>query len=305
MSCCRASSIPPLEIGFFAIDLAANLPARRVGVPAIGVTVELAPNPPVRPSAVSQTLMFRSPDDAGAIQVQLGPRETLEYSLSTFAVLAAGRSVQRYDGPPRRLHDTWLQLQPADFPVDFAHLSGTPRLLALADIRGSLGYTIGSRNFEQSFALNYQNPDTAVAVPRTATGASITAWAVPKDGNLAVALQAMKPSRIRLDLTSFPEYGPHTLSINCNFSGAEGLLVIDLLPEDEVESAGAISTLYLTPAKPSNSWGYVASSPFHWKYRYRCSGASGAAAGPWSAPLSPLAPLILNEDGSMRTVPTV
>lgn len=294
-------TIPPLDLGFRSVDLAANLPSNRVGVPAIGVNIEVPANPPNRPNAISRTVTFTPPDDEGTVKFRLSPKETLSYTLAGFAVVAAGASVHEYDMPQRPLGAPWVQLQASDFPVTFAHLTATDRLLKLAKLTGALSYTVNGKVVQQPLTLSAVAPDVALALPTTASDASIALTAVPNDGGAPLSLPPMAPGRIRLDVTSFRGYGPHRLSVQCPFDAATGPLAIDLVPEERADDVTAVSTITLIPAAPSETWGYVASSPFRAGYRYRKSAASGDPPSPWSTVLSPFASLILNEDGTMIT----
>jgi hypothetical protein len=290
-------AIPPLDLGFRSVSLAANLPASRVGVPAIGVNLHVPPNPPNRPGGISETVAFTSPEDEAVVDFRLSPAETFLYTLSTFAVVNAGRSVQEYTGPSRQLDTTWVQLQASDFPVTFAHLTAVGRLLDLATLTGVLSYTVSGQTMEQPFTLSAERPDVALAFPTNASDARITITAVPNDGSPALALLPLTPGRFRLDLTSFREYGPHVLTIQCMFVTENGYLAIDLRPEEKSGDDSSASTFMCTAAQPKGTWGYTTSSPFRSGYRYRKSAVAGSQPGPWSDILSPFTPLLLREDG--------
>jgi hypothetical protein len=291
-------AIPPLDLGFRSVSLAANLPASRVGVPAIGVNIQVAPNPPIRPSAISETVAFTPPDDEAVVDFRLSPMETFRYTLSTFAVVNAGRSVQEYTGPSRQLDATWVQLQASDFPITFAHLTAVGRLLDLATVTGTLSYTEHGQSLEQPFTLSAEASDVALAFPTNAADARITITAVPKDGSPALALSPLTPGRFQFDVTSFREYGPHILTIQCTLVTENGFLAVDLLPEEKSGDDSAASTFVCTAAQPKGTWGYTTSSPFHSGYRYRKSAVGGDQPGPWSEVLSPFTPLLLREDAS-------
>jgi hypothetical protein len=291
-------TIPALDLGFCNIDVAANLPPNRIGVPAIGVNIEFPPNPPNRPNAINQTVTFTPPDDGGSVKIRLSPDEALSYTVTCFAVVMVGSSVHQYESPPRTLTTTWLQLQARDFPITFVHLTAADRLLRLADVTGTLRYAIDGKTLQQPLKLSAAAPDAALVVPNTATGAKIALIVVPSSGGPGLGLPPMAPGRIRLDMTSFREYGPHTFKILCDFGTGTGPLTIDLLPEEKAGDPTAIATVNLIPSQPGETWGYTTSSPFLSGYRYR---KSGEIPGPWSPLLSPFAPLTLKEDGGMVT----
>jgi hypothetical protein len=295
--------VPPLPLGFYRIDLAANLPSPRIGVPAIGVNIAVPANPPMRPFAVSQTVTFTSPDDRGSASLQLSPAEPLHYALSGFAVVVAGNSVEEITLPPRSLTTPWVQLQCNDFPVQFSHLNAASRLLQMAEVSGILTYGIGGKIVQQSFALTAAAPGLAVAAPPAAINLSITVTVTPNDGSAALIL-SLQFADYNLDVTSFPEYGPHRISIECQLSPGSSPVFVELIPDYAVnDPAAGIAKQVFTPDQPNAVWGYFTPSPFRPGYRYRFAAtASNAAPQPWSAALSPFAVLTLNPESMMPTI---
>jgi hypothetical protein len=151
---------------------------------------------------------------------------------------------------------------------------------------------------EQPFTLSAEASDVAMAFPTNASDALITITAVPNDGSPTLALLPLTPGRFRFDVTSFREYGPHVLTIQCSFVTETGFLAIDLLPEEKSGDDTAASTFMCTAAEPKGTWGYTTSSPFRSGYRYRKSAVGSNQPGPWSDVLSPFTPLMLREDGA-------
>jgi hypothetical protein len=302
----REVSVPPLELGFYQINLTANLPANRIGVPALGVTLEIPAKPPFRAAAINQTLTFTPPQDQGSFSFQLSPGETLGYTISGFAVIAAGSQAQEYTSPPRPHGEAWIQLQSTDFPVQFSHLQASSRLLQLAQIEGIASYSGPGQTMAQSFTLSQQVPDVAVAVPAAAAmNAALTLTAVPADGSPPVALPVLPFGNTTIDLPSFREYGPHIIAITCAFEagGATDPVFIELIPDAEMNPAATQSSpparRIFTPDQPGDSWGYVAGSPFRAGYRYRFAAAAGAPASAWSEVQSPFAPLVLTPKAAL------
>jgi hypothetical protein len=293
--------VPPLQVGFCRIDFGANLPPNRLGVPAIGANVEVAANPPQRPSSISQQVTFTEPNDSGSIQFRLSPSEQLTYTLSGYAVAAAGQMVQQFTMPPQQRSDTWVHLAADDFPVTFSHVTSAARLLSLATLAIVLNYVLDGKSRQLQFALTPQASGVAMGMPRSATGALILVTATPADGGPALTLPPMAPGRIELDVTAFREYGPHSIDIlGMPDSGAP--LVLEFLSQEQADVAGSIpDQRFLTADQPSETWSYVVTSPFRAGYRYRKSAAMGAPAAAWSPLLSPFAPLVLDADGVMVT----
>ncbi|MGA7902415.1 MAG: hypothetical protein WCA06_07265, partial [Terrimicrobiaceae bacterium] len=148
--------------------------------------------------------------------------------------------------------------------------------------------------FESRFELTSSNPAVGVGVPSEATLSPLQIEARERGGS-KVLLIRLDPARGALvDLTSFREFGPHRIRVECDFGvEASGFLAVDIVAEGSEESPGAIQTLALTPATPGKEWAYLASSPFRAGYRYRIHAASGDLPSPWSELQAPGAPLRL------------
>lgn len=302
-------AISPLQIGFCNVDFTTNLPAHRVGVPALWVDVQVAANPPSRPSSINEQLTLTEPEDAGSVQFRLSPGEPLSFTLTGSAVVVAGQSEwQLPPDPPdpadppvsRQCSDVWVQLTAGDFPVTFAHVTAVSRLTALAKLTMVLTYTFKGQVVQQQFMLTASAPDIAVGIPRAASNASLAITATPGDGSSALTLPLMTPGRITVDVTSFREYGPHIIPIQANFNGSTNPLFLDLLREDQaIDTTDVSGKVVLTADQPSTTWGYVAASPFHAGYRYRRSGTTDNPPAPWSPVLSPFTPLAVNADGTI------
>jgi hypothetical protein len=290
----RYVSIPQVPVGEFSVQLSADLPSARSGVAVIGANVEIAANPPTRPSSIASTVAFAEPDDEGTVQFRVGPAESLAYTTSGFAVIAAGTLVRQYDAAPQARTDPWVQLYDADFPVKFATIAAAQRLLALASVHVAVSYELENQPVALDNDLTAQHPATSIAIPRSATASTITISAVPQDGSATLTLAPTAPETIDLDFTSFPEFGPHTIAISAKNVAAGPPLCIDLLAQERRDVAGAVpDQRFFTFDQPTASWGYVASSPFCAGYCYRFSATAGVAAGAWSDVQSPFAPLVL------------
>lgn len=274
--------IPPLDLGFRDIVVVANLPIHRSGVPAIGVRIDIAPNPPHRPSGVTETLVFEAPDDQQTVSVSLSPGETLNYDMVCFAVLAAGQMVQQVEARPKTGSVQWLQLQTDDFPLQFVHITASDRLLALATVDGALTYLHAGKSISQPLRLDHDTVDIALAYPADASDVAVTVNATALDASKSLPVPGLTAGRILLDLTSFPDYGPHRIPVSCEFKSGNGMLSVDLVGEDGANP----TTLTLVPAMPASAWGYVAQSPFHAGYRYRLQNGDWTDVAAINAPLA-------------------
>jgi hypothetical protein len=290
----RYVSVPQVPVGEFSVQLSADLPSARTGIAVIGANVEIAANPPARPSSVASTVTFAEPDDEATVQFRIGPAESLAYTTSGFAVITAGTLVRQYDGAPQARTDPWVQLYDADFPVKFATITAAQRLLALANVHIAVSYELENQPVALDSELTAQHPATSIAIPRSATACAITISATPQDGSVTLPLAPVSPETIDLDFTSFPEFGPHTIAISAKNVTAGPPLCIDLLAQEQRDVAGAVpDQRFFTVDQLSASWGYVASSPFCAGYCYRFSATAGGTAGAWSDVQSPFVPLVL------------
>lgn len=285
----RETSIPPLDLGFRDIVVAANLPKNRRGIPAIGARIVVPPAPPHRPDGINTDITFTAPDDEARITIRLAPDEPLSGSIVCYAILAAGSDVFQLESPPRPVSSSWVRLQANDFPVVFTHLAASGRLLKQASLTGSLTYTRDGRSIAQPVTLTTSDPDIAVAAPSDASDA-VLHLAAASPGGATIRMADAQPGRIQIDLASFPAYGPHRVAIACAFRGDASPLRIDI----ETETGARTTTLTLSPDAPTATWGYVSDTIFDAGYRYRPQG------GAWSGPLDPARPLLLNADGTRQ-----
>ncbi len=313
-------TIPAMSLGFQRVYLTASLPPARVGIGAVGARLQMPPNPPVRFFSISEAATITPPDDlaifpsaaglptTGYIDLMLGATEPLQYTVTCFGVIAAGEFVQEYDSAAQPHTENWVQLEAGDFPLTFAYVSATATLLNLATINGVLSYEVGTHQVQQSFSLvagDSSGAEVTVAAPSIATDVSIALRAVPLDGSSVVSLPATGPGRIQLDVISFPGFGPHTVSVQCQFNAGAAPLFIEFVPELQASNAQATpGKVALTADQPAATWGYVATSPFHPGYCFRVAAAPGSAGSPWSAPCLPDAVLMLNADGTVAPEPT-
>ncbi|HEV2645506.1 MAG TPA: hypothetical protein VGU46_03990 [Acidobacteriaceae bacterium] len=328
----REVTVPKMPLGQWSIDVTANLPAHRAAVGEVGVSVEIAANPPWRPVSVNQQLALVEPEDSANFQLQLSPREALSYTAVPYAVLAGvGAQVQNYTGAVSQHADTWIRLSMEDFPVAFAHISATPALLALADITLQFSYTLANGRLQQQLVLSGEVGDIAFPFPNVASAKSIELSAAGLQGGATLSLGPFSPGRIALDLPSFREYGPHRIDLSVDEAPAEPLL-IELIAEAHLSDASITpGTVFFSEGQLTAQWGYVAASPFACGYCYRVAsttelagtmngasrstidtvaGSSSSStstpnmaaatdtAKEWSPVQSPFQPLLLRADGS-------
>jgi hypothetical protein len=284
---------PLLNVGTWEIFLAANLPARREGVGALGVTMRAPAHPPQRLQDVVSSFDFQPPADQGTVRLQLAPSEPLAYLYAPYAVVIVGSDIRRLDAPERPHQGPTLEVGPDDFPVAFVPVSATAELLGQARLDGRLAYSApGGAAVSLPFTLSADRPSTSLPLPRDATAGTVQLTATPLDGTAPLALGPLPAAPVLVGPWSFPQYGPQRISVEASFPDGSGSVAVDLLAEGQPESAQAITTLRLSPEAPRREWSWFASSPFHAGYRFRPFVSSGPPA-PWSAVQPPSQPLAL------------
>ncbi len=301
-------SVPATTLGLYRVDLSASLPANRIGVAAVGARVGLPAKPPARPASISKTAIFAPPADEAAVDLALGATEALSYSVTCFAVVAAGALVQEVDAAPKTHRGNWVALATEDFPLVFASVVASARLLNLATIDGALHYELGSRTVDQPITLaagatgSIDAMSVSVAAPAAALKVSLKLTAIPLDGSAPVSLSPMGPGRVALDVQSFPGFGPHDVAIDAALDPSAAPLFVELIAETLAADTQSVpGKVALTGDQPSASWGYVATSPFRAGYCYRVATDPGVAPRPWSAPRSADGPLLLDAQGADRS----
>jgi len=271
--------------------ISANLPAQRLGVLSLGVTINAAPHPPARPQAIIKTVEFVEPEDSAPVLLRLSPTESPDYLFTTFAILDGQE--QPYEGQPTQHSGDRLDLQPGDFPLSFVQIEATSELIELADVRVVSRQTPNGSSFEQSFTLNRDQTSVVIALPKDARTAVLEIEARSKDGQRALHLGPLPAETVRLGLTSFREYGSHKVEIECVFNGDVKLVAIDLLPEGRSETPAEITTLHFTPAQNKRDWTWLARSPFYPGYKYRMHTGADGGLGAWSETQSPFERLVI------------
>jgi len=287
----REISVPAFPTGVLPVTVVANLPDQRPGVLEIGVTLNAPPMPPQRPQAAIATAALAPPDDCATLALTLGAGAAPEYSYTTYAVLMQDSGVDRLETPDREHSGGWLSLGPDDFSVDFVTVTADRTLLQIATLHGTLAWGTNGSQGSRSFALDRDGSALALALPKDAADATLTVEAHSREGDRTLHLGPLPAGHLQLGLYSFPEYGPHTVTVACAFDDASQICVIELLPEDCAESNGSLSLLVFTPDRPTKSWTWFARTPFAPGYRYRPRREPGVEVAPWSDVRSPFEPL--------------
>ncbi|MGV0025917.1 hypothetical protein [Phormidesmis priestleyi] len=281
-------TVPPIPTGTWTIRASANLPDRRPGIIAIGVTLKSPPALPYRPQARIASAEFIPPNDTATLTLRLSPIEKLDYQFFTSVVLEDANGTQELKSQEVTYQGERLSIRPDQFPVKFLIIEGTQSLLALATIRGICRWQEIERINTQTFELTAAESVIALALPRDVSNATLEIFAQSLEDNQTLQIDPFPAKNCQLGLHSFREYGAHQISVECEFSDVK-LWAIDLLPDGAPQSE--ISVLFFTPSQPQKTWSWLAKSPFRSGYRYRPHPTLDAPLADWSALQPPFAPL--------------
>jgi hypothetical protein len=282
-------TVPPIPTGTWTIKASANLPDRRPGVIAIGVTLKFPPALPFRPQAKIVSAQFIPPSDAATLILRLSPVEKLEYKFFTSVVLENANGTRELKSEEITHQGERLSLRPDQFPVKFLIIEGARSLLALATIRGICRWQEAEQINTQIFELTTAEPVIALALPKDISNATLEIFAQSLEDNQTLHIDPFPAKNCQLGLHSFREYGAHQISVECEFSETVKLWAIDLLPDGAPESE--MSVLFFTRSQPQKPWSWLAKSPFRSGYRYRLHPPSEASPSAWSTLQSPFVPL--------------
>jgi hypothetical protein len=270
------ADLPPL--GQHRVTVLATLPASRGGGDVLGVTLAFPPRPPDRPQARTVTAQLDTADVV-RLDVRLAPGEPLCYRYTPFAVVTDSAGARQVEAPARDGAGEVLRLSPADFPVELVLCEATVDLARLAVLSGVCTWEVGDQVHERGFTLDSGRLAAGLAVPRERDSLRIDVLAVARDGSGQLALGPFEASPVRLDLGSFPAYGPRQAQVRCEFDDAASVRAVNLLPLGEENQPENTTTVALTPADATATYRWFARSPFAPGYRYRPHDAGDA---PWT-----------------------
>jgi hypothetical protein len=295
----RQTVVPALMTGGFGVTVAANLPAQLQGVLSLGVTLQAPPQPPHRMQALIKTVELLPGQEKAEVYLQFSPVETPLYTYQAFVIASDSGGVTRWVGNETSHASSRLLLRPSDFPVGFVPVESSSELLELAVIHGILRWQQDQELIETTFTLDLGQPLVTLLLPPGAEEATLQLEAHSRDRGDVLALGPFPAEGLRLSLFSFAEYGPHEIEVSCIFDTTTPLFAIDLLTEEQPDTAEMSTVVSLTPAQPKRAWRWFASNPFRAGYRYRPH-TGDATPLPWSEVHSPTTPLIIDlrqEDG--------
>lgn len=293
-------SVPSIPTGMLPVEISANLPNQQLDVLEFGVTLHAAPFPPLRPQAIVQSAILSPPENKAKLLLLFSPIEEPKYTFSTFVVLQDAdkgfNRIRQLEGVEIPHTGDRLYLRSDHFPVNFIPIEAAQSLLALATLQGICRWQEERVTITRSFELNQDQPAIALALSKEATDATLEIIAHSLIDLKTLQIASFPAKSCKLDLYSFPEYGSHKISVECEFVDDTPLYAIDLLPEEQAETEASV--LFFTPSESRKEWSWLAKSPFQAGYRYRPHHDSGATSSNWSPIQSPFASLKLRVNSS-------
>lgn len=291
----RHTASPLPSLGKSNVIVFCTLPSQRIGVAALGATLSFPPKAPHRPHAETVTVFLEPPDDLVQAPVQLAPGEALQYSVSTFVVIADEQGVREIEGETKSYTGSTLRLSPHDFPIDFVMIEASEDLTALALISGICRYEQSGKSYTIPFTLDSGRLSISLALPKGSDEIHVECLAIARDGSGALRLEPMESPYIRLDLSSFAQYGWHETEIECTFEENGSIHAIEVLPVGLAETFENITLLAFTPDQPRRRFGWFAASPFRAGFLYR-SHRDREAPGVWREVPSPVARVVISPE---------
>jgi hypothetical protein len=278
------TTIPPIPLGFVTVDVAANLPSRRIGLRTVGADIIAVPRPPFRPDAAVKTAVFTPPEDKARVSLQLSPGEAPALAVHPFAWRDEQSGPVRLDGAPRTFPGGMLTLGVDDFPVVFVPIEASDDLLSMASVVGRCRWDGSAGLLEVE--LTRSGPSAAFALPPAATNATLEFEAVPLAQGNAIRLAPTPARPTRLSIASFPEFGAHSVTVTVTLPADMSVVALDFRPEALPDEPASVTTLAFTQTRASRPWVWFAASPFAAGYRWRHH-VDGSVTAPWSDLQSP------------------
>ena len=162
-----------------------------------------------------------------------------------------------------------LRLSPRDFPIDFVLIEISKDLAVIALITGVCRYEHDGQEYMIPFELDSGRLSASLALPKDSDSVNIQCTASSRSGREELSVGPFESPYIRLDLSSFAEYGWHEVEFEGNFNGAASIFAIDVLPVGLEETFENMTILAFTPDQPRRRFGWFAYSPFRAGFRYR------------------------------------
>ena len=287
--------VPALQSGQHRVSVIANLPAHRPAVVEAGVELEAPARPPFRLQTQHRAVVLTPPDDRGEADFRFSPLEDPVVQVQPYVMLRESGGIRRYETDAWSTGVDRLKLRPSDFPGTFLPLKAGTSLLRIATLHVAVRYRQAGVAAEAEIRLTHDAPEAAVALPPETELHDLVVRARPREEGAGEPAATARELRVEgvpvdvgsIDLTLFPEYGPHTIRIECPVESGD-LFALDIRPEGSPEHT---SVLHFTEGRPSREWSWTAESPFRAGYEYRPHDVPDGIG--WTRVASPFQDLVL------------
>ncbi|MFV1998266.1 MAG: hypothetical protein ACC641_09685 [Acidiferrobacterales bacterium] len=266
----RRQTSATISTGFHQLTVYSNLPSARSGVVALGADIEFPPQLPARPQPETKTVYFEAPEDRQDITIRLAPTEQIAYFYTPFVVFSNQLTTTTVRGEPVHSNEQLLRLSPAQFPAYFVLTDATDALLQIATIEGTCHYDLDGSEFVVPFTLDSGRNSAFVCVPQEAGLPRVSCVARARDNSGRLLLGEFDRIQNLLDLTSFVEFGSHSVDITCYPPETASFFAIEIMPLGVPETESEfVSVLVFKPETPTITYRWFARSPFAPGFRYR------------------------------------
>jgi len=268
--------------GLHVLSIFPNLPPKRIGAHMLGVEIRVPPFPPDRLQTAAASAMFREGETMKTVNLCLSPQESLEFEYQPFSYIPAPGGVRLLTGPVLRHADRHLTVAPDIFQVRFVIIEAAKALLDAAVVTVKCIGSQSGKPWSIETELKKDTGALAIAAPHDVDGGVMEVTASTLDGSRTRRIDGLPLKDCVFDMYSFPTAGPAMVSIACEFDDDAGLVAIEIVPEDRVETAGAVSLVRLTPEKPTDQWRWLVMNPLYDGFRWRWFRPAGESPYPWS-----------------------
>jgi len=286
---------PSLESGQHRVSVIANLPALRPSVIEAGVELEVPAKPPFRLQTQHRVVVFTPPDDRGNAVFRFSPLDEPEVQVRPYLMIRREGGAHRYAAEPWSTDADRLQVRPSDFPGTFLPIEAGASLLRIAEVAVACRYRQAGVDADAEVRLTPDAPESAMTLPPGSEVKDLVVRIRPREDLPGSSIAERQEVRVEgvpadiglIDLSLFPEYGPHTIRVSCPVSSG-GLFALDIRPEGRADEG---SVLHFTEGRSSREWSWVAESPFRPGYEYRSHDAPDGIG--WTHVASPFQDLVL------------
>ena len=296
----RTSIVESLPTGFLRLVIVHPFYHIPKGILRIGIKLEVPANPPVRTQAIHETVVFDDGQERKVVELRFSPGEEQHYAYTPFLIYHDTQGTHEINGETKRSFDQVLTIHMWEYPMSFIALSASPNILSQAHVIVSV-YRKGQEEVPmEPFDITPDKSAVLAAVPGNndkEVVCEVTARSLISSEEVTTVLH---PSQsIKIDLTSFPEYGTHEVTVKV-VNNKSGFFAVDLLPASQEDLPQNKTTLTFMGDIKNRTWSWFSSSLFQAGFQYRIH-THGETPSNWSDVISPFIHTLTLGDLSNKT----